>query len=732
MTRARRHLFASPLPWLLALYALLSLGYGWVNPVFEAPDEYAHFYTALAVRANWRLPTVSEPPDPYLGQEAAQPPLYYILAALLMSPFDVNASAARNALWLNPFVRLGDPSTPVNRNAVVSYPGERAYAPAVHGLRLFSATLGLITLASIYGTARRLWPERPERAVLATGLVAVLPQFDFLHAYVNNDVLVIALTSFALYQMVVIWQAPGYAGWRLVGLGGTVGLAMLSKAAGLLLLAYALGVIGVRHWQRFGRIRFIAALAAVSLPALALSGWLLWRNWSLYGDLTATAPFIRLAGGDRHYTLSQALAETSSLWRSSFGVFGWFNVQPADWFHAVWKSLAALALSGGLLHLLIRRPEKAWLPWLLAGWPLIVLAGLLRFMQQTPAAQGRLLLPAVLPLALGVAYGLSAWLDRFSPGRRRLLIGLVLAVGLATTVYGLFGVIRPAYARPQVVAVVPPQMAQFNRALGEGVELVGAQLDTSAAQPGDIVWLDLVWRAQTPPSRAPEVVVEIFGRPRAPDEVGSIGRIQAYHGGGLYPANLWPAGAFIQERLGIPLRGDVLTPTQGRVNVRLVDGEQVDVGNLKVTPPIWPVVTGLVARLGPAIEVARVAVVDSAENSADTVHPGDTLTLHIVWRVTAAVNQDFTTFVHFGRPGAPPLAQGDSPPLAGFYPTHWWATGEQFADSYRVTVPADVAPGAYTLQFGLYDANLQRLPARDAADQPLGDKVTLTLSVVDN
>ena len=125
-------------------------------------------------------------------------------------------------------------------------------------------------------------------------------------------------------------------------------------------------------------------------------------------------------------------------------------------------------------------------------------------------------------------------------------------------------------------------------------------------------------------------------------------------------------------------------------------------------------------------------MVDSAENSADTVHPGDTLTLHIVWRVTAAVNQDFTTFVHFGRPGAPPLAQGDSPPLAGFYPTHWWATGEQFADSYRVTVPADVAPGAYTLQFGLYDANLQRLPARDAADQPLGDKVTLTLSVVDN
>ncbi|MEZ4517409.1 MAG: hypothetical protein R3C44_11460 [Chloroflexota bacterium] len=40
------------------------------------------------------------------------------------------------------------------------------------------------------------------------------------------------------------------------------------------------------------------------------------------------------------------------------------------------------------------------------SWVLAVYAGLVTFMMQTEAAQGRLLFPAILPIALGLSWGL--------------------------------------------------------------------------------------------------------------------------------------------------------------------------------------------------------------------------------------------------------------------------------------------------------------------------------------
>ena len=51
--------------------------YGVLNPLFEAPDEHWHFFTAESIAQTGRLPRVEAPPDEWLGQEAAQPPLYY-------------------------------------------------------------------------------------------------------------------------------------------------------------------------------------------------------------------------------------------------------------------------------------------------------------------------------------------------------------------------------------------------------------------------------------------------------------------------------------------------------------------------------------------------------------------------------------------------------------------------------------------------------------------------------
>ncbi len=66
---------------ILLAYLAITLAYGALNPLFEAPDEHWHFFTAESIARTGRLPRVEEPPDEFLGQEAAQPPLYYLLGA---------------------------------------------------------------------------------------------------------------------------------------------------------------------------------------------------------------------------------------------------------------------------------------------------------------------------------------------------------------------------------------------------------------------------------------------------------------------------------------------------------------------------------------------------------------------------------------------------------------------------------------------------------------------------
>ena len=118
----------------------------------------------------------------------------------------------------------------------------------------------------------------------------------------------------------------------------TIGLAALSKTAGLLLGVYAGVVLVWLAWRDDGWRALPRKLFWLVAPILLLAGWLWWRNWTLYGDLTAANQFVRLAGGDRGYTLWQVLGESDGLWKSLFAIFGWFNVRPPGWILPPWVS----------------------------------------------------------------------------------------------------------------------------------------------------------------------------------------------------------------------------------------------------------------------------------------------------------------------------------------------------------------------------------------------------------
>lgn len=718
-------------------YLAVTLGYGVINPLFEAPDEHWHFFTAAAIADTGRLPRVEEPPDAFLGQEAAQPPLYYLLGAALIAPLDLGG--ARQALWENPFAWIGNAAALANVNRMVHTPAEAwpwaGHVLAAHVLRVFSTLLGLGTLLCIYAAARLLWPQAHTRPLLAVALVAFLPQFNFLHAAVTNDALIIFLCSLGLVQLIRLWCHPPpdpldrRAALQLVALGLTVGAAALSKNAGVLLLVYSLGFLAVLA-LRDGRPRLVgwAALLA-GVPAVLVAAPLWLRNQALYGDWTAAAPFIAIAGGDRGYSLGQVLAESGGLIASAMAVFGWFNLRPPAGVYWVWAAIAALAVAGGVVcaaqayrrrptdHRLSTPPNSSFvarhsslvLPLLLAGWPLLVYAGLAAFMMRTEAAQGRLLFPAVLPLALGAAWGLAGW-GRCAPRAlgsiNRRLAPLVALAALATTVYSLLFVIRPAYQPPPIVQTIPDTARLVLPELvdrGLGVSLLAAEVETEEARPGELVWLTLYWRADAPPAEPPEFVLELFGR-----HTQRVANLHSYHGRGLYPAGLWPAGAIVADRFAVRLDPIIEAPVLGRIFARVDGGAPgIEVATVRIEPaePL-PAPDGWAAELGD-----HIALVDATIRPAQTP-PGRRVQVLVRWYVpVGAPPQDYTTLIHLGQPDAPPLSTGDSPPLGGAYPTSAWRNGETIDDLYFLPIPPGLPGGRYPVWIGLYDpATGERLP----------------------
>ena len=752
-----------PLALILAFYLLLAVGYSVATPLFETPDEHLHYFTAEFIAREGRLPTTTDPG--LMAQESAQPPLYYVLAAPIVRAFDpggageelwvnprVDTSAVAGQLWTSPLAPpnpRGESAArpPINANMFIHGPAEvwpwRGYALAAHLVRLLSVLFGLGTLLCIHAAARVVWPRQPDRALLATALVAFLPQFAFIHAAVSNDAAITFFCAAALWRLLHVTNgelrmtneelAHKHSSFvirrsSLVTLGLTIGLAMLSKAAGILLLGWSVGVVGLavllreyaappagRRWAR-AWTRAVVAGALVAGPALLVAGWLLWRNLTLYGDATAANQFVALTGGYRPYTLLQVWNDMDRVWLSFFAIFGWMSVQPPAWIHLVWNGIVVLALVGGMRNheLGIRNPKPATRHSLLAalfsflirhssflilfGWFLLVAAGWLQFMLRTSADQGRLFFPALVPLALGTAWGLSRW-----PRPWPQLAAVTLA--LVTSAYCLVAVVPPAFAKSPPVAALPPDAAPLDYTFSEGLALLGARVETTEARPGDWVWTTLYWRAGPDLTFPPPFAhLELFGR-----GYRRIGEVVAYHGRGNDPATLWPEGALVADRLAarVTLDEDSAAPVLARVGVKLAeDADSRDVGVVKVVPAQWPERVEPLARLGEGIELA------AADLSATTAAPGDSVVLRVGWQVAAPPGAaDLHLFVHLGDPARQPLAQFDGPVMAGEYPARVWAAGEAFDETVTLGIPADLPPGDYPINLGLYDfATGARLP----------------------
>jgi 4-amino-4-deoxy-L-arabinose transferase-like glycosyltransferase len=135
--------------------------------------------------------------------------------------------------------------------------------------------------------------------------------------------------------------------------------------------------------------------------------------------------------------------------------------------------------------------------------------------------------------------------------------------------------------------------------------------------------------------------------------------------------------------------------------------------------PGEPAVT-LDARFGEGIHLRGYAL------AGERFAPGHVLPVTLFWEAQVPSAEPYKVTVQLLDGAGQLVAQRDAQPGAGLRPTTTWQQGQVLADRYGVPLPADLAPGRYTLIVGVYHiATGERLPVTlDSA--AVGDHLSLT------
>ena len=121
---------------------------------------------------------------------------------------------------------------------------------------------------------------------------------------------------------------------------------------------------------------------------------------------------------------------------------------------------------------------------------------------------------------------------------------------------------------------------------------------------------------------------------------------------------------------------------------------------------------------------------DAPWQEALVVQAGQPLHLTLTWRALSSPRDSYTVFVHLLDGANRPVFGHDDTPLGGSFPTYlWfpkWLPGQTVDDPYRLTLPADLPPGDYALEVGMYGmTSHRRLSVVDLAGDLAGDRVVL-------
>jgi hypothetical protein len=126
------------------------------------------------------------------------------------------------------------------------------------------------------------------------------------------------------------------------------------------------------------------------------------------------------------------------------------------------------------------------------------------------------------------------------------------------------------------------------------------------------------------------------------------------------------------------------------------------------------------------IELGDLVRLVGYEVSSPSTEPGGELAVKIYWQPLRRADQNYVVFVHLLSEEGPMVAQRDTYPGLGRYPTIAWEPGRVFIDTYRLHIPETAfSPDSAYLQVGMYLSDGPRLTAGDGMDAVRLDDVQI-------
>ncbi|HKY54127.1 MAG TPA: hypothetical protein VJM08_07480 [Anaerolineales bacterium] len=165
--------------WVIfSLYFVLAVGYSLLMPLWEAPDEPAHFHLA------WRIVRKGEYAPEEINYEAVQPRPYYYFASLIVRGMD----------QINP--RFSDYYFPHEFKFNIRVPKPRfdwnhknyRFLLGIYLLRWINILFGGLALWLNWKTFCLIAPDKVTLRLGALALAALTPQYLHIMSSVNNDV----------------------------------------------------------------------------------------------------------------------------------------------------------------------------------------------------------------------------------------------------------------------------------------------------------------------------------------------------------------------------------------------------------------------------------------------------------------------------------------------------------------------------------------------------------------
>jgi len=317
------------------------------------------------------------------------------------------------------------------------------------------------------------------------------------------------------------------------------------------------------------------------------------------------------------------------------------------------------------------------------------------------------------------------WLPASPPGQYTAEIGVGAVNGQNYTGWDVLdGQGRPqrrtALANPiRLNQLMPPPADSLPAAaplleISPALSLRRQNLSASQAQPGDRLQLALLWQAG--PRRPTDISVAVGLR----DAAGQSFNVSAATA--LNLSRRQPGDQVLgQYGLAIP---PAAAPGPAQLSLHLISAGQPDqifpLAGLEILPTERNFTPPAAVDLPLNANFSGQATLIGADCPRHcAAAPGEAIQLTLHWRADAPMATAYTVFAHLLGPNETVLLNADhAPPKA----TTGWVPGEIIADPVTLNLPANLPPGQYALELGLYNAAdpaFARLPLANGATRLL-------------